>query len=228
MSVLPQNVVSVRLFGSMARGDNDQLSDADVLVVVEDRSGKVPEEAIRDFVMPWVGQLPTISWYGRTRLAEMFNNGHLFSWHLAYESRPLWGPNQIEEIFGTPNQYCDAIIDIGSFRSIIESIPKALKQCPNNSIYEMGLLYVCIRNIAMSASWHLCDRPDFTRYSPYRLGAQSLRASKTMYEAAMCCRIASQRGAMPSDKVAYEDVAKLQSIAANWCQAVSDEVEADE
>src|SRR5688572_12405205 len=49
-TVLSKNVVSVRLFGSVARGDHDKLSDADILVVVEDRSGKVPEQKVKDYM----------------------------------------------------------------------------------------------------------------------------------------------------------------------------------
>src|SRR3546814_18957257 len=97
MSPLPSNVVSIRLFGSMARGDYDDLSDVDVLVVVEDRSGKVPEEAVRAHLSPTICHPPTISWYGRKRLSTMFAEGHLFAWHLFHQSKSLWGEESIAD-----------------------------------------------------------------------------------------------------------------------------------
>ncbi|MCG8435843.1 MAG: nucleotidyltransferase domain-containing protein, partial [Gammaproteobacteria bacterium] len=79
---LPENVLSVRLFGSQARGDSDILSDCDILVVVADRTGKVDENVIHRLCEKELGKTPTISWYGVNRLKKMFRDGHLFAWHL--------------------------------------------------------------------------------------------------------------------------------------------------
>ncbi len=225
--LLPKNVVSVRVFGSMAREDDDDLSDADILVVVRDRSGKVPEQVVSDYVRPWVGRVPTTSWYGRERLQTMFDSGHLFAWHLYRESRPLWGPANIEELFGQPAPYQDALLDIYSFQGVMESIPAVLRHCPNNAIYEMGLLYVCVRNIAMSASWHLCDEPDFSRYSPFNLDSSQFCASRADYELAMSCRMASQRGLRTFDIVTSNKVLELQKVLILWSHDVAEDVEKD-
>ncbi len=190
------NILSIRIFGSVARGDDDELSDIDVLVVVRDRSGKVPESIVNDYVRDRIGgrNAITISWYGRERLRSMFKSGHLFAWHLVQESWALAGPADVGEVFGRPTPYQDAAVDISSFRTVMEGIPVAIRRCPRNAVYEMGLLYVCVRNIAMSASWHLCDEPDFGRYSPFNLGVRQLGVPRADYELAMACRMASQRG----------------------------------
>lgn len=223
--LLPENVVSVCIFGSMARGDHDERSDADVLVVVRDRSGKISEKVVSDFVRPWVGRTPTISWYGQKRLQEMFESGHLFAWHLYYECRPVWGPLSIQEIFGRPAPYEDALLDISSFQEVMADIPAALQHCPRNVVYEMGLLYVCVRNIAMSASWHMCDKPDFTRYSPFHLGQRKFGASRAEYALAMLCRMASQRGIRISDSVECNRVFHLQEALFLWSQDITADVE---
>ena len=225
--LLPKNVIGVCIFGSMAREDDDDLSDADILVVVKNRSGKVPEQVVSDYVRPWVGRAPTISWYGRERLQAMFNSGHLFAWHLYRESRPLWGPANIEELFGRPAPYQDALLDISSFQTVMEGIPAAVRRCPRNAIYEMGLLYVCVRNIAMSASWHLCDEPDFTRYSPFNLDSRQFCVSRADYELTMSCRMASQRGLRPCDVVTSNKALELQEIFVLWSHGIGEDVEAD-
>ncbi len=222
---LPRNVISVCVFGSMARGDYDGSSDADILVVVEDRSGKVCEDLVADYVRPWVAQLPTISWYGRHRLQSMFRNGHLFAWHLYLESKVLWGPSAIVDVFGRPAPYKDALLDMSSFHEVIEGVPHALRHCMNNAIYEMGLLYVCVRNIAMSASWHFCGEPDFTRYSPFNPKLRELCATRRSYELAMSCRMASQRGLRIANPVDTDTVLELQNTAVSWSQGIKEDVE---
>ena len=224
---VPGNVVGIRVFGSMARGDNDGQSAADILVVVRDRSGKVPERVVMDYVRPSVNVSPTISWYGRDRLQNMFRSGHLFAWHLSRESRALWGPADIQELFGEPAPYQDALLDISSFQTIIEGIPAALRSCPRNAVYEMGLLYVCVRNIAMSASWHLCDAPDFTRYSPFNFKSRQFCASRADYELAMACRMASQRGLRMFDPGTFDRVLALQEPLILWSEGLQKDVQAD-
>src|SRR3546814_3815320 len=104
----------------------------------------------------------------------MFAEGHLFAWHLFHQSKSLWGEESIADLFGRPQPYRDAKADILSFHSVLDSIPAAMHRCAGNSVYEFGLLYVCVRNIAMSASWHLCPQPDFTRSEEHTSELQSL------------------------------------------------------
>src|SRR3546814_20282552 len=123
MSPLPSNVVSIRLFGSMARGDYDDLSDVDVLVVKEDRSGKVPEEAVRAHLSPTICHPPPISWYGRKRLSTMFADGRLFAWHLFHQSKSLWGEEIIAELFVRTQLYRAVKANIIYCHPFLEPIP---------------------------------------------------------------------------------------------------------
>ena len=67
-----------------------------------------------------------------------------------------------------------------------------------NAVYEAGLIYVCLRNIAMAASWLLCEHPDFSRYSPFQLtGVEPCPVSKGDFALTMACRMAGQRGNIP-------------------------------
>src|SRR3546814_18239346 len=91
-----------------------------------------------------------------------------------------------------------------------------MHRCEGNSVYEFGLLYVCVRNIAMSASWHLCPQPDFTRYAPLHLGAHRLAVSKHINNIAMSCRMASQRGVRLEDKLPSDKDLAVQSVASEW------------
>jgi Nucleotidyltransferase domain len=87
------SLLGAYVFGSIGRGDQDNLSDLDVLAVVKNGSGKIAESKIASYVPAQFGPLKlSISWYGGDRLRQMFRNGELFAWHLYRETIPLFDP----------------------------------------------------------------------------------------------------------------------------------------
>src|SRR4051812_36936463 len=105
-------LLGLYVFGSVARGQRDERSDLDLLAVVADRAGKVPEEDI-------VARLPaafenlerSISWYGRNRIEEMFRNGELFAWHLHNETVPIFEREPFIASLGQPAPYTEGAAD---------------------------------------------------------------------------------------------------------------------
>lgn len=184
-------LLAAYIFGSYVRGDYDASSDLDVLAI-----GSPPDNRS---VVPLLGHLPTdklaVSWYGPSRLRRMFADGDLFAWHLHLESMSLIENGFRLADLGRPSPYSQAIADIKSFRGILSDIPEQLDLCPANAAYELGVMYVCIRNIAMSASWYLHDGPDFSRHSPFNLEGVARSIDRPSYELAIRCRMAGQRGA---------------------------------
>lgn len=221
------NLIAVYLFGSAARGDVDARSDLDLLAVVEDGRGKVSVEDVLAYVpRELVGLEASVSWYGRNRLSHMFGNGELFAWHLHQETCPLHEVEPFLENLGKPAPYRDGAADVASFNTILSGIPNQLLAAPGNAVYELGLIYVCLRNICMAASWTLCPRPDFSRYSPFRLN-NFTPAPITIsdYELAMTCRMAGQRGLPPPARVEPSRVAEIHASLAPWAVALCQRLE---
>jgi hypothetical protein len=192
-------LIAAHIFGSVGRGQQDGLSDLDVLAVVRNGSGKVPEDVVASHVSAELAPLKlSISWYGTDRLREMFRNGELFAWHLHRETIPVYDPGRFLAGLGVPAAYKDCLADVQSFRKVLAAIPTQIILNKGNAIYEAGLIYVCLRNIAMAASWVLCDVPDFSRYSPFNLDIVApCPISVREFECAMHCRMAGQRGQDP-------------------------------
>jgi hypothetical protein len=211
-------LLGVYVFGSVARGDRDPRSDLDLLAVVADGMGKVEEREVYAHVpAEFAGLEPSISWYGCHRLATMYENGELFGWHLHRESIALFEAEPVIKQLGVPSQYCDAAADVASFEIVLSGIPGQLEASPENAIYELGLIYVCLRNICMAASAMLCDQPDFSRYSPFRLiDFPAVPMSYTEYDLAMSCRMAGQRGICPPSAVSRSLVAEIHSRLRPW------------
>lgn len=211
-------LLGVYVFGSVARGDRDSRSDVDLLAVVADGHGKVEEREVYSHVPPEFADLEAaISWYGRRRLETMFANGELFGWHLHQEATPLFEVEPVIEGLGIPAPYRDAAADVMSFEKVLSGIPDQLRSSPENAIYEMGLVYVCLRNICMAASSKFCDRPDFSRYSPFKLyGIAPVPITREEYDLAMNCRMAGQRGMQPPSAVSRSLVTDIHDRLKPW------------
>ena len=215
--------MNISVFGSAARGERDEMSDLDVIAIVRDGGGKQSELPVLDAVRGYRQDEPSISWYGEKKIRTFFQTGDLFAWHLFLESIPVEGYPTIGEQFGRPNEFRDGFETIRELARIYEGIPLAIDDAPQNIKYELGICYVCFRNIAMAASWHLCEQPDFGRYSPYSLGVLEFPLSRMTYDLLWRCRISGQRGFPPptTDEI---DVRSMLQEGSIWINQVMEAV----
>ena len=196
---MTNGILNISIFGSYGRGNPDSFSDLDVLVLCRDGAGTQSEDYVREAVCRQFDKEPSISWYGEQKLAYFFSTGDLFAWHLYQESFALPGFAPLEEIYGKPAPYLNCRDDIAGLREILSSIPDQIKLNPQNLVYELGLTYVCMRNIAMTASSVLLDNVDFGRSSPYALPGATPSINEDDYHLLSKCRHASTRGAPAPD-----------------------------
>lgn len=218
---LPSAILNISVFGSKSRNDDDADSDLDVLVVVSNGTGKTSPDLVRELVKHEFGEDPSLSWYGMRKFRALFESGDLFAWHLHLEARTLAGKS-FSTLVGAPSDYTTAHSDIKELREIARGVEQAVTACSANAVFELGILYVCARNIAMAASWHLACTPSFGRYSPYDLPVNFPIPIKT-YETMIRCRMASQRGITPP-KVSVSQVLDAQRNILIWSHAVASAV----
>jgi hypothetical protein len=216
-------LIGTYIFGSVGRGQQDAMSDLDILAVVHNGKGKVADKVVIDTVPDELkSQKISIAWYGGERLSRMFGNGELFAWHLYLESIPLFDPDNFLKKLGVPSEYREFSHDIQSFKKVMTGIPAQIALNESNSIYEAGLFYVCLRNIAMAASWVLHESPDFSRYSPFHLSRfHDCPISIADYETTMECRLAGQRGLTPPNGVDGLFVSNLFETVHPWIEELT-------
>ncbi len=217
----PPAILNISLFGSRSREDDDEDSDLDVLVIVANGTGKTSPELVRASVKEQFGKDPSLSWYGLRKIDALFRSGDLFAWHLHLEARTLAGTD-LHAVLGVPEDYTTALSDINELRKIARRVERSIIACNANAVFEMGILYVCARNIAMAASWRLAARPSFGRYSPYSLPIP-FPIADDIYDVMMKCRMASQRGTALPTVFAAEVLEVLRAILI-WSEAVFSEV----
>lgn len=212
------------LFGSLARGDADEASDRDVLIIYERESSSSSRQQIKELVTKQLQQDCAFAEYTCDRLANMFADGHLFAWHLYYESRPLQvqGIGDQDFLFSKPAAYKSARRDALNFVELLDSCVCALKDQSASLVYEAGLAYAAIRNIGMSLSTLALPRPEFDRYVPFKV-AHALRTHPPcdlgVYDLLVAARHSSQRGMDAPDL----DASKLLSAliyARDWAEEV--------
>lgn len=185
------SILTLAIFGSQIRGDADNLSDVDILIVTD--SGKPDTKVVSKYIGDNFSQNGDFSIYSLSRLKEMYNSGHLFAWHLFRESKhiPYLDTKNLIFELGKPQPYKNANQDIAELINVLETIEAGL-----SNVYEAGLLYVCLRNIAISASWHSELGLKFGRRAPFELGEAMpkfpLKASE--YDLLAACRHATTRG----------------------------------
>ena len=191
------------LFGSAARGDVDDASDTDVLLVYGGPCSASMRSATQAGVATAVGRPCSFAEYSRVRLLGLFAAGHLFAWHLHYEARALQVPGlEIPEPFvlGVPSPYTTAALDAGNFLELLGSV---VARCGANcvsQVYECGLAYLALRNVGISLSAVVLRRPSFTRWAPFEVAEElglSPPCKKNTYDQLAAARHASQRGVEP-------------------------------
>lgn len=107
----PMAILALALYGSRARGDNHGSSDVDLLLVTDDeRPGHSQKGSI------------SMSSYSLRALNERASEGDLFLYHLVFEGRPLYDPDNhfsgLRSAFRLKRSYATEIqkaVDLGWF-----------------------------------------------------------------------------------------------------------------
>ena len=198
------------LFGSIVRGEVSETSDVDVLVI--------PTSSMATTRYP-----PDWSVYQRDTIAGYFTEGRLFAWHLHLESRCVHsaGPTNWLEKLGTPAPYQSAQRDVSALTDLLEESLAQLTANSNRAIYELGLCYTALRDIAMAASWKRLGAPSFSRYAPYLL-PEVLPLDRNVYEDAMIARHFSTRGGNRPSEIDASASALLEAPVVAWAQSLRD------
>jgi len=181
------------IFGSAARGEVSPTSDIDVLVIpLGDGRPEYPDA--------WSVYSPAI-------IQSYFQSGRLFAWHLHLEAKCIHSANPTPFLssLGTPAPYSSAGEDIDDLEGLLRDSLGEIRSQTTNLIYELGITYTAIRDIAMAASWALLERPCFSRNAPFLLPCPC-PISREAYRGAMLARHSSTRGS--DHDIEIEDIAK--------------------
>lgn len=174
--------MQIYAFGSICRGEINFDSDIDLLAIVEGRDSQFDPEFF--------------SIYSRKRIAELWEKGNPFAWHLTIESVILFssdGTNYLKEL-GEPGSYKDMIEDCQKFYAIFKDASARLQNSRDSAVFELSIVFLAIRNIATCYSLGTSEQPDFSRNSALQIHDIPLQINEKIYEVLSRSRTLSTRG----------------------------------
>lgn len=224
------DILYLGYFGSFVRGDEDVNSDIDVLCVLH--TGVAMNEVnVSRFIDPkLVGPKHVdLSIYGESRFKQMWDEGHLFAWHIYLESLPLDGYEGFKGSMGKPGGYANSAVDIRRLIQILIDVRDSINKEVVSKVYEAGLIYVAARNIGISASWYSDAGLNFSRLAPYSF-AQDGKVVGFPVEPELYSKLcASRHAAMRGGDAPVISLLELRAVCdrvLRWSELVLNKVEA--
>jgi len=161
------NILSIVLFGSYSRNDNDEASDLDLCVVTRESVGHdINYEHINKLIAHFGSSSISLVSYPDSLISAMLDNGSLFLWHLKLEGQVLYGEdyfiNKIKSLKPFTSHYEEVLYHAEMFEEInncwkILNIPNEL---------DLSILFTLTRNTCMVLS-HWAGKPSFGRLDSF-------------------------------------------------------------
>lgn len=166
----------VWLYGSRARGNADQSSDTDLLVVAD--SEALVADAIVGLDFPKIN----VSFYSWTEIARMQAYGSLYLRHIAEEGIQLrcFGATRLERVLVDLPRFTRARQDLTGFQRALTEGKEALADggWPD---FECEVIATVARHAAILGSYCL-GRPAFGRERPFHVSGEALGYDNTEIE----------------------------------------------
>lgn len=144
----------VYLFGSFARGDYDQNSDIDILIVIDDCSETEYVELKECFAGLLNIPISWISVYRISKILKMYDNGSYFLWHIKKEGKMIFSrENQLSQLLCTLPQYKNVFRDLNEYIEILQDV---IAETNNKIIcveYELSVVASLVRNTCIAIAY---------------------------------------------------------------------------
>ena len=167
-----KNVRAIFIYGSFARGDNDENSDMDILVIAESDNNKI-ENIIRDIITRFLDKANLdISVYSGNRFETLLEYGSLFLHHIRQEGILVYGKGKYsnkEYLFGKLTSFKGISEDLLLYSRMHEKIEKSISENGIN-YYDLNILCILARNTMIVTCYHL-GIPKFGKWDVYEICA---------------------------------------------------------
>lgn len=169
-------------FGSLCRGEIDELSDVDLLACVETQEQARKIDSGR------------FSVYTHDRIRALWREGNPFAWHLHLESKLVFASDGEDFLrkLGTPREYSNANEDCAKFMHLFEESLRSLCSTSNSQVFHLSCIFLATRNFATCYSFTR-GRPIFSRMSPLLIESP-VSVSTDVFNILVRARVLSTRG----------------------------------
>jgi predicted nucleotidyltransferase len=151
------------MYGSAARGDADEFSDVDLLVVAE------PGDEVELPATVASSESVSVSRYTWNEIAAMVGYGSLFLHHVKWEGRALTEeePPRLRELLGQLPPYKRTDQELDSFAEVVADVREAVEH-DYSPQFELAVLATAARHAAILGCYLIND-PRFGRAEPFHV-----------------------------------------------------------
>jgi predicted nucleotidyltransferase len=158
-------VDSICLFGSYARGDYDDKSDIDLLIIVEDCDEETLIERKKVFEKELKLPYHWLSVYRKSSIQDMHQYGSYFLWHIKHEGKILYSQTPfLVTILDTLPRYLKTKENLVEYLDVCQDIKKSIQIDELTLKYDLSILASIVRNTCIALCF-LYDEYDFGKYS---------------------------------------------------------------
>lgn len=196
----PNELISLFVFGSHARGDADSYSDRDLCLFTDDleytRLLGVRHEVARTFDV----SVLEVSGYPKAVVYQMAAKGSLFLWHLRLEGRILHDrDNFARDLLASLAPFSHYRNDLGVFRSLLNGISRGYARPLPATEFDLHMLQSIVRNTCILLTY-AAGRPTFDRKTAFTVAVSlypQLPMRITEYEELCKWHLCYVRGVAP-------------------------------
>jgi len=195
---------NIYIFGSIVRGEIDEYSDTDLLLITDERLNFI--------------NLEKYSLYTPKRIEEMYLEGNPFAWHLHYESKLVYSDEYdfLKEL-KIPNVYSNCSKDLLKFYQLFQDSIKSIKSDKLSLVFDLAMIFLAMRNFATCYSLACYEKPIFSRNSFEKLNDFPLILDYEIKNLLMMARISSTRGiSYKIEKIQLSLLMKQVDEIENW------------
>jgi len=159
-----EDLLSIVLFGSKAREDEDDFSDVDIFLLVED----IPQDRISEIIDIIKTRLPYnnigISLYTLSSYKQLLREGSIFIWHLKLEGLIIYNKTNMD-LFNKLAPFNKFNENYLLYKKLFINTKSSLQENGINE-YDLSHLFFLCRNICLLTCFKL-KNPTFGRMSVY-------------------------------------------------------------
>lgn len=176
--------MEIYAFGSIVRGEIDEYSDIDLLIL-KDLGEIIPKINKEQF-----------SIYTFQRMTQLWEEGNPFSWHLFSESKCLFSEKSIPFLksLGKPKPYSNLLNDLNKFHKLFLDSKHSIETNNNSVDFDLSMIFLSIRNFASCFSLDFLRIEEFSRDSALKIGQYSIQINLKTYNRLKESRILATRG----------------------------------
>lgn len=161
------NILSIILYGSKARNDNDINSDLDLCVLTKGRGENDLRQIEKsDFLIDLHHKELTPTFYPESVVNSMLEHGSLFLWHLKLEGKVLYGEKYFSTKLATLKPFKTHKDEILYHSFLFNDLLNSWHSVSIVNEFDLSILFTISRNTCMVLS-HLVDKPSFGRIDSF-------------------------------------------------------------